>query len=133
MYTETWVGLIGTTLAIRPYERRTRLSLSLKTFCAFWKQDIPELRIASSGLDFCDTCTKLRSDLLVLIVSAKEYTATMSRLNRHRRRVAVNIGRYKKLQRICMRPEEDVPLLYLNFRHSVIDYAEKVLVPSLLR
>ena len=91
----------------------------------YWADDFPTLRIETSGSDFCDLCTSLKSDIGSISKFDDRYDLFIQLLKEHRAEAKKEFLNYKLLQQKC---QEDTNG---KMRHYDFDFAEKVLLSRL--
>jgi len=124
IYRTEWGGILegasrgGVALPTEP--------LTQNGFVKVWRAQAPTLRILKSGSDFCDTCTQLSG--LVLGAIDDDFRESLSQVRlKHREEARQEFQFYKSLQQHThLYPNEGT--LHLTF-----DFAEKILLPHLLR
>lgn len=101
--------------------------LTFSAFTRYWDRGHPRLRVAKTGSDFCDLCTTLKNDISELHHSDERYACLKDLLSRHKDAARREHLKYK----------EDMAFVSGNrdgeFQHIVFDFAEKVLLPQLLK
>eukprot|EP00171_Calliarthron_tuberculosum_P001573 IDg1573t1 len=101
-----------------------------RRFVYIWNWDNPTLRIASSGSDYCDFCTRCKSRIAKYAQRkcfAAELQASKKELEDHRAIAQAQFDRYKKIWQVCSSAE--CPTLF----HYVVDYAEKIKIPTYVK
>lgn len=101
--------------------------LTLSAFTRYWEKGHHMLKVAKTGSDFCDYCTTLRNNLQNLDKDDDRYDVLSILLNKHRD----NATKEHQFYRECLLSTQDV--LDGSQQHLVFDFAEKVLLPRLLR
>lgn len=100
--------------------------LMKNSFVKVWRAHAPTLRILRKGSDFCDTCTQLSG----LVSDATEFSIreSLSQVrDKHRKEAAEEFAFYKSLHNHThLFPNEGTV-------HLTFDFAEKILLPHLLR
>lgn len=99
--------------------------LNYKSFCKVWHTNFPTLKIMKIGSDFCDTCTKLKNQIEHSTSDLKD--ALSNALNIHRKIAKEEFLNYRKVQNSIRDRPSDGTI------HIIIDFAEKVLLPHMLK
>lgn len=99
--------------------------LSKDQFCRVWAAQFPTLRIHKLGSDFCDSCTKMLN-MFNTLTDPTAKTAIWQARNVHRAEALVEFQLYRQLQK-------DLNGVVDGTLHLTFDFAEKVLLPCLLR
>lgn len=60
-YKKEWNEVSDAYLETRPDLNRPRFPVSFNLFIRYWQQDMPTLRIARKGSDFCNLCTSIKT------------------------------------------------------------------------
>ena len=124
-YSNRWPQLVDAVVAANPSNYRPTCPVSYSLFTRYWADDYPTLRIATSGSDFCDLCTSLKSDIGSISKFDDRYDLFIKLLKEHRAEAKKEFLNYKLLQHKC---QEDTNG---NMRHYVFEVAEKVLLTRL--
>lgn len=126
-YAISWPSLVGPAGNVAGCTNYPAAPLSYSLFIRHWAADFPTLRIAKSVSDFCDYCTSTKSHLKILDRTDAIYDTLAGLLVEHRNAAHIEYLHYKK----CQAEAQQQPMG--STRHLVFDFAEKVLLPKLLR
>ena len=126
-YREAWAELLQGIISLRPGLQKPTAPIHYNLFSRYWDADMPTLRIATLGSDFCDTCTTLKNTLSNLRKAYVRYKTTKDALMDHLEEAKTEFLYYRKFQKECK--ENLVGEVY----HLVFDFAEKVLLPKLVK
>lgn len=99
--------------------------LSKDQFCRVWSAKVPTLRIHKLGSDFCDTCTKLINTYNNMTDPTTRAAIWQARVQ-HRGEALSEFRLYRQLQ-------TDLKGIIGGPLHLTFDFAEKVLLPCLVR
>jgi len=122
-YKEEWDELKSGLLEFRRDLSCPSGPISFNLFIRYWKEDMPTLRIAITGTDFCDTCTTLKNAIAVLNPNDIRHENNNSILRQHVKEAVTEFKYYKRCQQVCNNKQGD--------NHLIFDFAEKVLPPKL--
>ena len=98
--------------------------LSKDSFSKVWSAQYLTLRILKSGSDFCDTSTQLKN-MADTITDVGSKTALFNASSKHRQEAFNEFKYYRDMQYSAKTDQSCI--------HLVFDFAEKVLLPSMLR
>lgn len=101
--------------------------LTFSAFCRYWDRGHPTLKVARRGSDFCDLCTSLRNDIEALDESDARYECLSTLLENHKNAARREHNYYRTLMTSVLKKHDGV------LQHLVFDFAEKVLLPQLVR
>ena len=96
------------------------------SFCRAWKKFMPTLKILNSGSDFCDTCTEMKN-----IADNMKDPTTKEIMEKARQKHRDEASTEFKLYREIQSKVKQIPVG--NDIHLIFDFAEKILLPSLLK
>lgn len=125
MYIDRWKEIITAAMTYCKQNTVPQNGLSYTLFIRMWVEMFPRMLIAKSGSDFCDLCVKTKNDLKGLWSTDQRYQALYEMLTKHRNDAKVAHAYYKR----CQDEAEDNSRII----HMVFDFAEKVLLPRLLK
>lgn len=130
-YKDSWGDLKVGAMANADASTQSKLSnlvkpLAMTTFIDIWNADMSHLRIAHSGSDYCDTCVTLRNIMKRTGDSSSDvHRVTKEALEKHVSEATTEFLLYRRFQ--------DMARGSSTHRHFVFDFAEKVLLPRLLK
>lgn len=105
--------------------RRCPLSFSAFTRC--WDKGHPTLKVAKRGSDFCDFCVTMQNDIEQLHPSDERHECLSELLRKHKDAARAEHDFYKTLLTTSRDINDG------SCQHVVFDFAEKVLLPQLLK
>eukprot|EP00171_Calliarthron_tuberculosum_P002461 IDg2461t1 len=98
--------------------------LVYKSFCRVWREKYRCLQISAGRTDLCDTCVSLRRYICTLSGDAK--VQKEAELEQHRCNARVEYSYYQKIRESTLLQPSGQTV------HLVMDFAEKVLLPSMM-
>lgn len=130
LYYEKWEEMMNYLMEDRLHNNMVKLSysspLSFKSFYKVWYNCRKTIKIMAPGSDYCDTCTQIRYCIEICNdIFIKEELET--KLKEHKEEAASEFSYYRQLQNDAKSGSQPHRL------HIIFDFAEKVLIPHLLR
>lgn len=101
--------------------------LTFSAFSRYWDRGHANLKVSRKGSDFCDLCTSLRSDIDALHESDERHSCLSNLLRDHVSAARREHENYRTVQGYAATKMDG------SMQHVVFDYAEKVLLPQLLK
>ena len=105
----------------------SRCPLSFSAFTRCWDKGHPTLKVAKKGSDFCDFCVTMRNDIDQLHPSDERHECLSELLWKHKDAAGAEHELYRKLLTTSHNVSDG------SCQHVVFDFAEKVLLPKLLK
>ena len=125
-YVSKWNILFEAVIAELPRTKRPSGPLSYSVFIRYWQADFPLPRIATNGINFCDFCTGVKSEISNMGRGDEPLVAFVEMLEKHRQHAATELLFYRPTQaKSSVKPSSST-------RPFVSDLAAKCLLPKLL-